>query len=161
MPLNPRWPDLIVGIAVLLLAIVMGWQVTVIPVAATYAQVPPTLFPWLVVGLLGLLGAGLLVQALRGGWSHEIEDEAGHGGHYDRLSLAWLLAGLALNAAIIQFGGFILASTLLFICVARAFGSGRWLRNGAIGFLLAAVAYVGFDRVLGYRIGSGLIESLL
>ena len=35
------------------------------------------------------------------------------------------------------------------------------LRDAAIGFALALVSYVGFDRVLGYKIGSGLIEGLL
>ncbi len=72
-----------------------------------------------------------------------------------------MLAGLVLNVALIGVAGFIIASTLLFVCTARAFGSRNVLRDGAIGFALALVSYVGFDRVLGYKIGSGLIEGLL
>ena len=50
---------------------------------------------------------------------------------------------------------------MLFVCTARAFKSTQLLRDAAIGFALALVAYVGFDRVLGYKIGSGLIERLI
>ncbi|MCA3600465.1 MAG: tripartite tricarboxylate transporter TctB family protein, partial [Methylobacterium sp.] len=56
--------------------------------------------------------------------------------------------------------GFILSSTLLFACVARGFGSRKLLRDALIGFGLALISYVGFDRILGYKIGSGLIEKL-
>ena len=63
--------------------------------------------------------------------------------------------------ALISHAGFIIAGTLLFICTARAFGSLQPLRDGAIGFALAVISYVGFDRILGYKIGSGLVESLL
>ena len=62
---------------------------------------------------------------------------------------------------VIGVAGFIIASTLLFVCTALAFGSRNVARDAAIGFALAFVAYVGFDRVLGYKIGSGLIEGLL
>ena len=49
----------------------------------------------------------------------------------------------------------------MFVCTARAFGSDQPIRDAAIGFALAVVAYVGFDRVLGYKIGSGIVEGLL
>ena len=66
-----------------------------------------------------------------------------------------------LNVALISKLGFIIAGTVLFITTARAFGSRQPLRDGAIGLALAVISYVGFDRLLGYKIGSGLIESLL
>ncbi len=68
---------------------------------------------------------------------------------------------MALNVALIGVAGFIIASTILFACTALAFGSRNVLRDASIGFALALVSYVGFDRVLGYKIGSGLIEGLL
>ena len=74
--------------------------------------------------------------------------------------LLGMLLGLLLNITLIEYAGFILSSTLLFLCTARAFGSEQPARDAAIGFALAFVAYVGFDRLLGYKIGSGLIESL-
>jgi len=55
----------------------------------------------------------------------------------------------------------VLASTILFACTARAFGSRHLLRDAAIGVALAVLAHVCFDRLLGYRIGSGLVEQFL
>jgi putative tricarboxylic transport membrane protein len=50
---------------------------------------------------------------------------------------------------------------VVFLFVALGFGSRNAPRDAAIGFALALVAYVGFDRVLGYKIGTGLIERLI
>ncbi|NJO36084.1 MAG: tripartite tricarboxylate transporter TctB family protein [Rhodospirillales bacterium] len=143
------------GIAILLLAAVVGWQTTLIPTNAIYAQVGPKVIPWIATAMLGVLGALLTLQGLRGGWGQEQH------GAFNPSGLAWLLLGLALNVTLISVTGFIIASTLLFVCTALAFGSRNVARDAAIGFTLALVSYVGFDRVLGYRIGSGLIEGLL
>lgn len=152
---GPAWADTAVGIAILVLAAIVGWQTTLIPTNAIYAQVGPKLIPWIATAMLGTLGALLTLQGLRGGWEHEEH------GEFNPPGLAWLLLGLALNVTVIDVAGFIIASTLLFVCTALAFGSRKILRDVAIGFTMALVSYVGFDRVLGYKIGSGLIEGLL
>ena len=149
------WQDTAVGISVLLLAGLVAWQTTVIPENAIYAKVGPKVFPWISAAMLAAMGALLTIQGLRGGWDHE------DGGEMDWPSLGWLMAGLILNVALIANAGFIIAGTLLFICTARAFGSLKPLRDGAIGFVIAVISYVGFDRILGYKIGTGLIERLL
>jgi putative tricarboxylic transport membrane protein len=104
--------------------------------------------------MLGALGALLTWRGVRGGWAHERH------GAFDARGLGWLLAGLALNVALIGTAGFVIASTVLFVCTARAFASRSPLRDAGIGFALALAVYVGFDRVLGYKIGTGLIEGL-
>ncbi len=152
---GPVWQDAAVGLAILALAALVGWQTTVIPENAIYAKVGPKVFPWITVALLALMGALLTWQGLKGGWPHENNTET------DWPSLGWMLLGLALNLALIGTAGFIIASTLLFACIARAFGSRQPLRDAAIGFSVALLAYVGFDRVLGYKIGTGLVESLI
>jgi putative tricarboxylic transport membrane protein len=106
--------------------------------------------------MLVVMGGFLAVGALRGGWSHETDDF----GEIDWPGGLWMLGGLAANVALIDVVGFILASTVLFVLTARAFGSRKLARDAVIGFALAFVAYIGFDRVLGYRIGAGLIERL-
>lgn len=156
MQLKPAWDDVFLGLAVVALAAVVGWQTTLIPLNAIYAKVGPNVIPWLVTGMLAVLGIALSVQGLCGGWEHEQEH-----GAFDWPSLGWLLAGLLANVALIEHAGFILASTVLFTFTARAFGSGQSLRDAAIGFVLALVAYIGFDRVLGYKIGEGLIERFI
>jgi putative tricarboxylic transport membrane protein len=152
---GPGWGGAAVGLAVLVLAAVMAWQITVIPANAVYARVGPTVIPWMAAAMLAILGALLTVQGLLGGWAHE------QPGSFNAYGLGWLLLGLALNVTLIGVAGFIIASTLLFVCTARAFGSRSVLRDAAIGFTLALASYVGFDRVLGYKIGSGLIEGLV
>jgi putative tricarboxylic transport membrane protein len=102
------------------------------------------------------MGGFLAVDAFRGGWSHETDDF----GEVDWPGGLWMLGGLAANVALIDIVGFILSSTVLFVFTARAFGSGQIVRDAGIGFTLAFVAYIGFDRVLGYKIGTGLIERL-
>ncbi|MBO0764373.1 MAG: tripartite tricarboxylate transporter TctB family protein [Hyphomicrobiaceae bacterium] len=152
---GPAWGDTGVGLAVLVLAGVVGSQTLLIPHNSLYAQVGPTLIPWLAAALLAVLGALLTWRGLRGGWEHEEH------GVLDAWGLCWLLTGLVLNLALIGTAGFIIASTALFVATATAFGSRSTLRDAGIGFALALIAYVGFDRLLGYKIGPGLIEGLI
>jgi putative tricarboxylic transport membrane protein len=99
------------------------------------------------------------VQALRGQWgaTDADEDEA----QPDWRALGWLGLGLVLNVALIDYLGFIIASTLLFCCVARAFGSRHLARDAAIAIILCVITYLGFARVLGISIGAGVLEGIL
>jgi len=162
---RPALPELCVGLAMLGLAAIVAFATSVIPQSA-YAKVGPAVYPWAIAAGLAVLGCALTAQALMGGWEHERDITI------DRRSLAWLGAGLLLNVVlidgvavgetrIIPRFGFIIASSVLFVCTARAFLSRRPLRDAAVALALATVSYVFFDRVLGYRIGSGLIEALL
>ena len=151
---RPAWGETAVGLAVLALAAVVAWQASLIP-TATYATVGPHVVPWFATAMLAVLGALLALRGLLGGWEKEEH------GAFHPWGFAWLLGGLALNVVLIGVVGFILASTVLFVCTAAAFGSRKVLRDAALGFGLAFTCYVGFDRVLGYRIGTGLIERLL
>lgn len=148
--------DLGIAIGIAVLGIIAAWQTTEIPQSA-YAAVGPRAFAWATSAMLVVMGLFLVKDALSGGWSHETDDF----GEVDWPGGLWLVGGLAINAALIDVIGFILSSTLLFLFTARAFGSQQLVRDAIIGFLLAFVAYVGFDRVLGYKIGSGLIEALI
>jgi putative tricarboxylic transport membrane protein len=147
--------DLGIALGVIALGVIAAWQTTEIPQSA-YAAVGPRAFAWAASAMLVVMGGFLAIDALRGGWSHKTDDF----GEVDWPGGLWMLAGLAANVALIDVIGFILSSTVLFVCTARAFGSGQLVRDAAIGFALAFVAYIGFDRVLGYKIGTGLIERL-
>jgi hypothetical protein len=50
---------------------------------------------------------------------------------------------------------------LVFVGAARSFEARSWLRSILIGFLLVLLAYFGFTRLLGLRMGEGFIESLI
>jgi putative tricarboxylic transport membrane protein len=106
---------------------------------------------------LGVLGVLLLIDAWQGGWQTEDEKAV----MSDRAALVWVAAGLVLNVALIGSAGFTIASTILFVCVARGFGSKNTLRDALIGATFALIAYFGFATTLGINIGSGLVESAI
>jgi Tripartite tricarboxylate transporter TctB family len=155
--LRPAVGELIIAIGVLLLAAVIVWQTATIPVSPIYAKVGPTVVPYITA--LGLVGLGLLLlyAALKGGWQPDEEKETVP----DRPALLWVVAGLALNVLLITYGGFTIASVVLFICVARGFGSKAILRDAGIGAAFALIAYFGFAQTLSINIGAGILENAL
>ena len=66
-----------------------------------------------------------------------------------------------LNVALIGPLGFTIASVILYVCVARGFGSRNPLRDAGIGLAFALIAYFGFAKTLGINIGAGLLENWL
>jgi len=152
---NPSRTGVFVGLGVVAFACIVAWQAANIPHGVGYAQVGPTVAPWLVATMLAVLGIGIIAEGVLARRKEEARAEA------QWMPLAWVGAGLLLNLALISVIGFILASTLLFAFTARGFGSRRPLRDSGIGFAVAFVAYLSFDRLLDYRIGGGLIENLL
>jgi putative tricarboxylic transport membrane protein len=150
-------PEALIGLGLLLYAGLALWQVGQIPVSPLYAKVEPTIFPYITVAGLAALAVLLLVQAVRGGWQPAEEAEV----RLDWPALGFVVAGLVANVALIGLLGFTLASTLLFALVAHGFGSRTPVRNAAIGFAIALLAYFGFAKALGVNIGAGLIEGLL
>jgi putative tricarboxylic transport membrane protein len=146
----------LLGLGLLALAGVLAWQTTLIPTAGAYARIGPTGAPWLVTALLALLGLSFIATASFAGKSvGKAPDQP------DRSALIRVFAALSLNLMLIPFAGFIIATSVLFAVTAQAFGSTRPGRDAAIGFALASIAYVTFDRLLGYSIGGGLVEQFL
>ena len=152
-----RIPEALLGLGVLAFAGVVLAQTWAIPVSPLYSRVGPTVFPYITAGGLGLFGLLLLLQALRGGWQPAEERDLA----IDWRALAWIVAGLALNAALIVPLGFTLSSALMFTVVARGFGSRNLLRDAGIGLALSLAAYFGFAKALGVSLGQGPLERLL
>jgi putative tricarboxylic transport membrane protein len=156
-PRRPAVAETIIALGVLALAGIVYWQTSAIPVSPIYAKVGPTVMPTITAVGLGVLALLLLVDAWRGGWQDPVERDL----TIDRVALGWIGAGLLLNVALIGAAGFTLASIVLFVCVARAFGSRAVLRDAAIAAAFALVAYFGFAKTLGINIGAGLIENAI
>jgi putative tricarboxylic transport membrane protein len=147
---------ILLGLGLLALAGILAWQTTLIPAGGEYARVGPSVAPWLVTALLALLGIAFIGAELLGrGVALPVHGKA------DRPALLWVAGALLLNLALIDSAGFIVAATVLFAVTARGFGSLRPIRDTSVGLMLASSAYLAFDRLLGYRIGSGLIEQFL
>lgn len=154
---RPPAGETLIALGVLALSAVVFWQTLAIPVSPLYARVGPTVIPMMTAAGLAVCGLGLLVAALRGGWQDAEEKEI----QPDLRALCLVGAGLLANLALIGPLGFTVASTVLFALTARAFGSGRLVRDAAGGFGLALVSYLGFARALGINIGAGPVERMI
>jgi putative tricarboxylic transport membrane protein len=152
-------PDLAVGLFVLVLGLLCIWQAVAIPVTPLYAQVGPKFMPYLVGAMVSATGIGLILAALRGGWSHTLE-EVQAAPPTNWRALAILGAGLVANLVLIEWLGFVIAATVQFVLVSAAFGSRHPLRDLVIGFLVTFGAYLGFDKALGVNIGAGILEGI-
>ncbi len=152
--------DLGAAVFVLVLGLVSAWQAAVIPTTPLYAQVGPKAIPYLIAAGLIVLGVGLVAAALRGGWSHDLE-EVQEAPPTNWRALSLLLAGLLANIALIVPFGFTVAATVQFTLVAAAFGSRAHARNLVIAFIVSLGAYALFVKALGVNIGAGVIEALV
>lgn len=149
--------ELLIAAGVIAIGVVVGWQAAAIPVSPLYAKVGPKVIPTLAAVALVGLGLSLLVGALRGGW--QTEEEASTPS--DLTALALVGAGLIANVALIVPAGFTVASVVMFVLVARAFGSRRSLRDAGIAAGFSLIAYFGFARALGINIGAGPLERAI
>jgi putative tricarboxylic transport membrane protein len=151
-----RIGEAVLGGAVLALGLFVAVETSMLKVAPTHATVGPRLFPFLVAAGLIVVGALVLHQALFGHIAHE------RGFELDWVAVALVSAGLVAQLLLLETVGWVLATTLLFVAVARAFGSRRLLLDAAIGVVLAGLAFGVFNYGLGLSLPTGtMVESLL
>lgn len=135
------------------LALVLLWDASNLQSNTVYGMGPQAMPIVIAVGL-GLLAIGNLIDALRGNLPPR--ESA------DPRAVLLILGGLALLIAIIGLGGgFILATTALFITTSRAFGRNAILADFAIAFVLTTLIYLAFDRLLTLSLPAGPLERLL
>jgi len=149
----------LIGAGALLIGAAMAWGATQIPAQAGYSGVGPNFLPWLVSVALMLCGGWLVYEARSGGWR---ETEAPPGAtRGDWTSLAWVVAGVVANAALITTIGFILACTACFMLAVRGLRAAEGRVHGGAkglamdfvtGFLIAAPAFWLFTLVLGINL---------
>jgi putative tricarboxylic transport membrane protein len=119
--------------------------------AQGYDQLGPRLFPQIVGTTLAILGAVLGWHALSGGWRNVPLDQEGHD-RPDWPAFGLIGGGLIVHMAIIGSVGFVIASTLLYLMVARGFGSRRWRRDLLVGVGVVLAAYYLFTLALGLHL---------
>jgi putative tricarboxylic transport membrane protein len=134
------------------LAAVLVWDASQLQSNNPYGM-GPHVMPIVIAAGLGILAIGNLIEALRGNLpARESADPRA----------VWLiLGGLAMLIAIIGLGGgFIPATTALFVTTATAFGRRAILTDLAIGFVLTTLIYVAFSRLLTLSLPAGPLERL-
>ena len=152
--------QLAVAAGIVVLGGLVTWGSFYLPTGGGYAQVGPGVVPR-IVGIVSLLLGALLVREAFTGGFRGVDEEAESKTPMDWVSFAWVSSGLIGYGLLIEHAGFIFASILLFVLVARGFASRRWLLNVATGAILAAVVFAIFNYGLGLTLPAGILKGLV
>lgn len=125
-----------------------------LPTGGGYAQVGPGMVPRIVGAFALALGLLLLRECFTGGF-RGVDEAAEARLPMDWRSFAWVSGGIVGYGLVIERAGFVLASTLLFVMVARGFASRRWLGNAIVGLVLAVIVFAVFNYGLGLTLPRG------
>ena len=150
-PLN--WGELLISLGLIALGTFVIWETRTIAETQGYAQIGPRLFPYIIGCGLTVCGAVLAWQSMAGGWRNVPLDEAHD--KPDWTAFVIISVGVILHMAIIGTAGFIIASTVLFVLVARGFGSRRLVRDAIIAIVLSTVVFFIFTLPLGLSLPKG------
>jgi len=155
--------DLLLSLGVVALGVAAAAVALSLPSAGGYSRIGPNAMPVVVGFGLILLGGVLLYECFTGGWRSRTSDDPAERGEHTFLpaAFAWVSAGLFAQMLLIHTAGFVIAAAALFTLVARGFGSGRWLRDGAIGLVLGLAVFLFFVRFLNVNLPAGWLQPLL
>lgn len=150
---RPEIPALVVAAALFVAAAAIAIDANQLEITSTYGLGPKAV-PFVIAAGLVILGIGHVIMAFVGEWP---EPEPG-----DPKAILLILGGLAALIALIGLGGgFIPATTILFAATAAAFGRRTIVIDLVIGFVLALVVFLIFDKLLTLSLPAGPIERLL
>lgn len=156
LPEAPRRIDpagLVIAAALAAMAGVLVWDARQLPATTMYGMGPEAMPVVVAVGL-ALLAIGNLIDALRGNLPPR--ESA------DPKPVLLILGGLALLIAIIGLGGgFIPATSVLFVATSAAFGRRAILTDLVIALVISTLVYLAFDRLLTLSLPAGPLERLL
>jgi putative tricarboxylic transport membrane protein len=143
------------GAAVLALGAFIAFETSQAPGAAN-AVVGPALFPYLISAGLILVGLALLREALTGHIAHA------QGLELDGTAVVLVAVGLIVQMLLLETLGWIPASTILFMVVARAFGSRKIVKDALLGLALTAASFGLFNYGLDLNLPVGTVfEELM
>jgi putative tricarboxylic transport membrane protein len=155
-PPAPRRIDsagVVIALVLAALAVVLVWDSRQLQTTTMYGMGPEVMPVVIAVGL-GILAICNLFDALRG--NLPARESA------DPTAVLPILAGMALLIAIIAFGGgFILATSALFVTTSAAFGRRAIVVDTAIALVMTTLIYLAFDRLLTLSLPAGPLERLL
>jgi putative tricarboxylic transport membrane protein len=158
-PAARRSGQLLVGAGALGVAAVLAYGATSISSEAGYAGVGPNFLPWVISAAMAICGGLLIFEALTGGF-RQMQTPSG-AARGDWHALAWVSAGVLLNATLITTIGFILSCALCFTLAVRGLRASEGkpaghLRQTAMdavtGVLIAAPVYWLFTKLLAVNL---------
>jgi len=149
----------ILGGVLLLFAIYIGYESTLIETGADFGKVGAGFLPfWLSVGL-GITSAALLVRAIVlpvNRFTFEFfSDRAG------RIRVIWVLAGYLLAVAVMKPLGMPISLAILMAVTMPAFGSRSWKVIAFTSIVTSVCVYVVFGLWLKVDLPMGILENVL
>ncbi len=161
-----RLGQMALGLGVVAVAVVMAVGAAQMPSDAGYSGVGPSFLPWVVALALGVCGVLLTRQGMSGGFRNMEKPSGAERGDWQ--ALAWVVAGVIANAALIETAGFILSCTLCYALAVRGLrqsegkGGGSLqvaMRDLAVGLVISAPVFWLFTKFLAVNLpgltGSG------
>src|SRR5688572_510573 len=149
--------EIALSLGVLALGIGMAAVTATLPSEGGYAGIGPNFIPAVVAAGIILLGLWLGYEAFFGGWRNRAEQTE----VFAASPFLWISGGLFAHMALIGWAGFVIAGTALFACVARGFGSRRWIRDLSIGLVLALGVFLFFVKLLNVNLPAGWLAPVL
>jgi len=146
-----------IGLGLIAVGAVIGFDTARMQVLPTYAKVGPQVFPILIATGLVVAGA-LLAWTARN--EHGAAIEAPAHDQTDWRAVVSICVGLLLQLILLKPLGFVPAAAILFMSVAIAFGSRRYLRDVIVALALAVAAYIGFVYGLGLQLPAGVFSGM-
>ena len=149
--------EIALSLGVVALGVGVAAVTATLPSEGGYAGIGPNFIPAVVAGGIILLGVWLAIEAFSGGW----RDAPQHKESFARAPFLWVTGGLFAHMALIAWAGFIVAGSVLFVFVARGFGSRRILRDVGIGLVFTLGIYLFFVKLLNVGLPAGWLQPLL
>ncbi len=141
--------DRILGVLLLLLAVVYGWEASQFPEPFGGAEaVGPETFPLMLSVILGLSSIYLIVKP---------DPDQDWPGIKTLLDLAFVLVVLFIFAALLAPLGFVISTTFMVGVLCWRLGA-RPLQSGVTGVSCAVVVYVLFNFVLELHLPAGILS---
>jgi putative tricarboxylic transport membrane protein len=151
-----RGPDgaaLAIAAGLAVVAAVIAWQTSRMPVTVQYARIGPTAFPYAIAAGLALLAIATAISAWRGRFPER---------EHDRVPpMLWIIGGLAAQMLTLRTLGFSVATGLLFALAARGFGRGPLWMTVPIGIVFSFILWLIFARGLQLSLPQGPLERLV
>lgn len=149
---------LAIGLGLVLLGGIIFYDASQMQILPSYAKVGPQAFPYFIALGLTIVGAYFTWNSWAPAARREIVAE---GFPTDWRALLIIGGGLLIHLNILKPLGFVISGVFLFMCVAFAFGSRSFLRDGIVAIILVVVSYVGFTHGLGLQLPPGILAGLL
>jgi putative tricarboxylic transport membrane protein len=153
--------DVAIAVLVAALGAFLWWGASQVEFGSGYDRIGPRFFPHAVAGALVLLG--VVLPFVRGHGQHlgEVPNLDAAADTINWTTLVLLGVALGVYVPLVSVAGFVPASALEFVAVARAFHSRRPVRDAIVGALLAVVVFYAFSKGLGLGLPEGPLERWL